>query len=66
MKFHPEKCQVIRININKKFERQITYRLHGHTLEVVDSGNYLGIHLTNDLTWHKHEVCKSIQDAWLF
>ena len=50
MKFHPEKCQVIRININKRFE----YRLHGHTLEVVDSGKYLGVHLTNDLTWHKH------------
>ena len=27
MKFHPEKCQVIRININKPFERQSTYRL---------------------------------------
>ena len=54
MKFHPEKCQVIRININKRFERQSTYRLHGHTLEVVDSGKYLGVHLTNDLTWHKH------------
>ena len=54
MKFHPEKCQVIRININKRFERQSTYRLHGHTLEVVDSGKYLGVHLTNGLTWHKH------------
>ena len=54
MKFHPEKCHVIRININKRFERQSTYRLHGHTLEVVDNGKYLGVHLTNDLTWHKH------------
>ena len=54
MKFHPEKCQVIRINLNKRFERQSIYRLHRHILEVVDSGKYLGVHLTNDLTWHKH------------
>ena len=53
MKFHHEKCQV-RINLNKRFERPSTYRLHGHTLEMVDSGKYLGVHLTNDLTWHKH------------
>ena len=43
-----------RININKRFERQSTYRLHGHKMEVVDSGKYLGVHLTNYLTWHKH------------
>ena len=54
MKFHHEKCQVIRINLNKRFERPSTYRLHGHTLEVVDSGKYLGVYLTNDLTWHKY------------
>ena len=35
MKFHPEKCQVIRIHTNKRFERQSNYKLHGHTLEVV-------------------------------
>ena len=32
--------------------------LHGHTLEVVDSGKYLGVHLTKDLTWHKHKDAK--------
>ncbi|MCG8035005.1 MAG: reverse transcriptase family protein, partial [Candidatus Thiodiazotropha taylori] len=54
MKFHPEKCQVIRINLNKRFESQSSYSLHGHKLEVVDSAKYLGVHLSNDLTWHKH------------
>ena len=33
MKFHPEKCQVIRINLKRRFERHSTYRLHGHLLE---------------------------------
>ena len=53
MKFYPEKCQVIRIDFNRRFERQSNYKLHGHTLEVVDSGKNRDIHLTNDLTWHK-------------
>ena len=43
MKFHPEKCQVIRIITNKRFERQTEYRLHSHALEVEDNGKYLGV-----------------------
>ena len=53
-KFHPEKCQVIRINTKERFERQTVYRLHGHTLEVVDSGKYLGVTISDDLSWHRH------------
>ena len=52
MKFHSEKCQVIRIITNKRDEIQTTYSLRGQTLEVVDSGKYLGV--TDDLSWHKH------------
>ena len=33
MDFHPEKCQVIRINLKRRFERHSTCRLHGHMLE---------------------------------
>ena len=54
MKFHPEKCQVIRINTNKRFERQSNYKLHGHKLEVVDSEKYLGVNMISDLSWHTH------------
>ena len=56
MKFHPEKCQVIRIITNKRHERHTEYRLHGHTLEVVDSGKYLGVTTSDDISWHKHAV----------
>ena len=45
---------VIRINTNKRFERQTNYKLHGHTLEVVDSGKYLGVNMSSDLSWHTH------------
>ena len=54
MQFHPEKCQVIRISLHKLSERQTQYKLHGHTLEVVDSGKYLGVNISYDLSWHTH------------
>ena len=34
---------------NKRFERQTEYRLHGHTLEVVDNGKYLCV-IVSDYT----------------
>ena len=54
MTFHLEKCQVIRIITNKRHEIQTAYSLQGYTLEVVDSGKYLGITISDDLNWHKH------------
>ena len=54
MKFHPEKCKVIRIITNKRYERQTEYKLHGHTLEVVVSGKYLGVTISDYLSWHRH------------
>ncbi|VDI70621.1 Hypothetical predicted protein [Mytilus galloprovincialis] len=52
MCFHPEKCTVMRIS-NKRNTLQITYTLHEHQLEVVDSGKYLGGTNSQDLQWDK-------------
>ena len=54
MKFHSEKCMVIYISTNERHERYTVYRLHGHTLEAVDSGKYLGLTISDDLIWHRH------------
>ena len=54
MKFHPDKCTVIRISTNKKQILKTNYHIHGHTLQVVDSSKYLGITISEDLTWKKH------------
>ena len=43
-----------RSGTNKRHEIQTTYSLHGQTLEVVDSGKYLGVTISDDLSWHKH------------
>ena len=54
MQFHPQKCTVIRINSNRRRIINTNYQIHGHTLEVVDSSKYLGVTISEDLTWRKH------------
>jgi hypothetical protein len=54
MKFHPSKCQVIRITGNRRNVQHANYHVHGHTLEVVDSCKYLGVTISKDLSWNNH------------
>ena len=54
MQFHPQKCTVVRINSNRRQIINTSYQIHGHTLEVVDSSKYLGVTISEDLTWRKH------------
>ena len=53
MKFHREKCQVIHICTNASYRRKHHYTLHEHVLEEVDGAKYLGVHLSNDMTWSR-------------
>ena len=53
MSFNPLMCEVIRIS---KKRTQITgsYTIHGHQVATVKSGKYLGITLTDNLSWNAH------------
>ena len=39
------------------------YKLHGHTLESVPGGKYLGVHVNKDLSWNDH-IQQTSAKAW--
>ena len=59
---HPEKCTLIRVCTNKRLRKNTSYKLHDHTLDVVDYSKYLGIpkvrvqqlHRQNPWVCHSH------------
>jgi hypothetical protein len=53
MSFHPEKWIIIHITKIKRLVK-VDYLLHGHTLESVPGGKYLGMCISQDLSWCDH------------
>ena len=53
MAFNPDKCEVIRIT-KKKNPIIFDYKLHGITLQSTKNNKYLGLTISDDLTWSKH------------
>ena len=53
MRFNPSKCQVLNITRNKHKIKQ-NYILHGHILETLTSAKYLGVDLSEDLSFNTH------------
>ena len=53
MSFNPSKCTVIRVHTGRRIKYQSSYTLHGQTLEVVDGSTYLGVTVTDNLSWFK-------------
>ena len=59
MAFHPQKCQTLR-GKRKKTPVIANYNIRGHILECVPSSKYLGLSISNDLSWKKHIGLQSI------
>ena len=53
MEFNPSKCQVIHVT-RRKHPIPTQYILHGVQLESVSSAKYLGVDISNDLSWDEH------------
>ena len=53
MDFNPSKCFVL--NISRSPDKlNFPYRLHGQVLSVVNHSKYLGVTISDDLSWNKH------------
>ena len=53
MNFNPKKCFVMRLTHARHMTR-FNYILGEKSLQETDNHPYLGVHITNDLTWNKH------------
>ena len=53
MAFHPGKCVTLPVTRKRTFTNN-QYQLHGHTLASVTSAEYLGVTISQDLSWDRH------------
>ena len=67
MKFHPQKCSVLRITRNQ-CPTTFPYQLHGHTLESENCSKYLGVTISSKLSWNDHinNICKKANNSLAF
>jgi hypothetical protein len=69
MEFYPKKCQVL--NIKTRETQYIichSYTIHGHTLEVVNSTKYPGVHIHKNIRWNHYidQVAKKSNNTLAF
>ena len=53
MSFHPEKCSIMRVH-RKRQPIEYAYSLKGIKLTEEESTKYLGVHITQTLSWNHH------------
>ena len=54
MSFNPSKCAVLNIHNNRKNPPVRSYTLHNQALQTTKSSKYLGVTLTDDMSWTEH------------
>ena len=54
IRFHPDKCKIISISLKHK-PYNFIYNMNGHTLEPVDHERDLGVIVSKNLKWNKHQ-----------
>ena len=54
MRFHPSKCKVLTVTLQRNNPVNFTYNMSGEPLQVVESEKDLGVHITSNLSWTKH------------
>ena len=67
MKFHPQKCSVLRITRNKS-TNIFNYQLHHHTLKSETDSKYLGVTINKKLSWNNHidNICNNAKSSITF
>ena len=53
MSFHPGKCQALHVT-RKRDPLKGNYHLHGQNLKTVEETKYLGVTISQDLSWDSH------------
>jgi hypothetical protein len=53
MHFNPDKCEVMRITTKRKIIPS-SYFIHGKELNITSKGKYLGIAISQNLSWNNH------------
>ena len=53
MSFNPSKCEVIRVT-KKRNPITANYNIHGQDLNFVKDGKYLGVQISESLSWNAH------------
>ena len=53
MKFHPQKYSALQLTRSES-TKLFNYQLHGHTLKTETDSKYLGVMISNKLSWNNH------------
>ena len=54
MKFHPDKCKVLTVTLQRSSEPKFVYKLGQTPLQYVQSEKDLGVSITSNLCWTRH------------